>query len=80
MGIVLVEVCESNPAASLDLEKLEETYSGVTVIRNECLSHCELCAQKPYLMINGDLVIGEDLASLQTLMHEKIESELREWE
>ncbi|MFC4766362.1 DUF1450 domain-containing protein [Effusibacillus consociatus] len=79
MGIVIVEVCESNPAASLNLEILEEKFAGTSVMRSSCLSECELCAQKPYVMVNGDIVVAEDLDSLMSSIRTKIESELTEW-
>ncbi|WP_018133397.1 DUF1450 domain-containing protein [Effusibacillus pohliae] len=79
MGIVIVEVCESNPAASLDLEALEETYAGTSVIRNFCLSECELCAQKPYVMVNGEIIVADDFDSLLQAIRAKIESKLDEW-
>lgn len=79
MGIVIVEVCESNPAASLDIESLENQYEGVSVMRNHCLSNCELCSEKPYMLVNGDIVTGDDLESLMERVREKIELELQEW-
>lgn len=79
MGIVIVEVCESNPAASLDIEDLENQYEGVTVIRNYCLSHCELCAEKPYLLVNGEIVSSDDLTTLMQKVRQMIEDELQEW-
>lgn len=79
MGIVILEVCESNRAASLDLEALENEYAGISVMRNYCLSECELCAQKPYVMVNGEILAEEDLDSLMSRIRAKIESELNEW-
>lgn len=79
MGIVIVEVCESNSAGELDAESLESHYDGVSVIRNYCLSHCELCAIQPYMLVNGEIVTGDDLESLMKNVREKIEIELSEW-
>lgn len=79
MGVVIVEVCESNPAASLNLEILEDEYAGTSVLRNNCLGECELCGQKPYVMVNGDIVAEEELASLMSRIRAKIESELSAW-
>jgi uncharacterized protein YuzB (UPF0349 family) len=79
MGIVIVEVCESNFAAALDVESLEDQYDGVSVMRNYCLSYCELCAKQPYMLVNGEIVMGDDLESLMQNVCKKIENELAEW-
>ncbi|BCJ85764.1 DUF1450 domain-containing protein [Effusibacillus dendaii] len=80
MGIVILEVCESNPAASLDLEKWESEYPGTSVIRSSCLSECEFCAAHAYVMINGEIVSSHDLDSLSAAIREKIEQELNAWQ
>ncbi|GAX91815.1 DUF1450 domain-containing protein [Effusibacillus lacus] len=79
MGILIVEVCESNPAASLPLEVLEDEFAGISVIRSSCLSECELCAQQPYVMVNGDIIAAGSLDSLMGQIRSKIEAELAEW-
>lgn len=79
MGIVIVEICESNPAASLNAESLESEFEGVTVMLSYCLSECALCAENPFMMVNGDIVVADDLENLMDLVRAKISEELAMW-
>jgi uncharacterized protein YuzB (UPF0349 family) len=79
MGIVIVEICESNPAAGLDVEALESEFEGVSVIVSYCLSECTLCAEKPFMMVNGELVVADELDSLMDQVRAKISEELAMW-
>lgn len=77
MGIVIVEVCDVNPASGLDLEKLEEEYPGVSVIRTPCLSNCAQCATIPYAYVNGEILAREDKEALWAEIKREIEQELQ---
>ncbi|HEU4963461.1 MAG TPA: DUF1450 domain-containing protein [Bacilli bacterium] len=79
MGIVLVEVCDVNPASGLDLENLEEEYPGVSVIRTPCLSNCSQCAAVPYAYVNGEILSATDKDTLWQDIKQAIEQELQAW-
>ncbi len=74
--IVVVEVCDVNPASALDLESLEEKYFGVSVIRNPCLSNCAQCATVPFAYVNGEILSG-DKETLWNDLVAAIEQELQ---
>lgn len=80
MGIVIVEVCEVNPSSALDLEQLEEEFPGVSVIRNQCLSNCAMCATTPFAYVNGELLTNADRQELLALIRAEIQRELSAWE
>jgi uncharacterized protein YuzB (UPF0349 family) len=80
MGIVIVEVCDVNPASGLDLEQLEQEYPGVSVIRTPCLSNCTQCAAVPYAYINGEFVSATDPQALWNELKLAIVEELKNWE
>ncbi|KEO84406.1 DUF1450 domain-containing protein [Tumebacillus flagellatus] len=79
MGIVIVEVCDVNPASALDLEQLEEDNPGVSAIRTPCLSNCTMCASTPYAYVNGELIAHEDRETLWTMIKAAVEQELQAW-
>ncbi|WP_054753475.1 DUF1450 domain-containing protein [Piscibacillus salipiscarius] len=61
MGLVVVEICDGNLIAQVNLEEiLEEEYPEVAVIENSCLSFCGLCAVRPYALVNGKRIFGKD--------------------
>jgi uncharacterized protein YuzB (UPF0349 family) len=80
MGIVIVEVCDVNPASGLDLEQLEQDHPGVSVIRTPCLSNCTQCAAVPYAYINGEFVSAADPDALWHELKLAIAEELKNWE
>jgi uncharacterized protein YuzB (UPF0349 family) len=79
MGIVVVEVCDVNPASGLQLERLEEEHPGVSVIRSPCLSNCTMCATVPYAYVNGEMLTATTREELWAALKRAIEEELREW-
>lgn len=79
MGIVIVEVCDVNPASALDLEALEEQYPGVSVMRTQCLSNCAQCALVPYAYVNGELLTADEKTRLWNDLQQAIERELAAW-
>jgi len=78
--LVVVEVCDVNSASALDLESLEATYPGVSVIRNPCLSHCAQCAVAPFAYVNGELLTGTNQETLWSDLKAAVETELKNWE
>ncbi|AZK49022.1 DUF1450 domain-containing protein [Paenibacillus lentus] len=77
MGIVVVEVCDSNLLSSLELEQLEEEYPEIAVLRLDCLSLCGLCKLRPYAMVNGKRVFAKTAGECVQLIKQTIEEELR---
>lgn len=76
MGIVVVEVCDSNLLSALDLEQLEEEYPEIAVLRTDCLNLCGLCKIRPYAMVNGNKVFAKTPEECILLIKQKIEEEL----
>ncbi|WP_187377808.1 DUF1450 domain-containing protein [Paenibacillus senegalimassiliensis] len=80
MGIVIVEVCDSNLMSALDLEQLEQEYPEIAVMRAECLSLCGLCKLKPYALVNGKRVVAKTTEDCLGLVKQAIEAELSIYE
>lgn len=81
MGIVIVEICESNVLITVDAERLlEEEYPEVSVIVNQCLSLCGLCRFNPFALVNGKRVRGRDVDECLTRIRQAIEEELSQFQ
>jgi uncharacterized protein YuzB (UPF0349 family) len=76
-GLILIEVCDANPACVSDLFNLEQDYPGVSVLETSCLSECELCAERPYVFVNGEIVTAVDVPSLLAAVKERIDEMMR---
>lgn len=76
MGIVVVEVCDSNLMSALELEHLEELYPEVAVLRADCMSLCGLCKLRPYALVNGKRVLGKTTEECIENIKAAIEAEL----
>lgn len=77
VGLVTVEVCESNVMSTLPLEDLEDEFPEVSLLRTECLMRCGLCEHNAYLYVNGHIIYGKNAASCLQRARERIEQELR---
>ncbi len=77
MGIVVVEVCDSNLMSALELEMLEEEYPEIAVLRLDCLNLCGLCKIRPYAMVNGHKVFAKTTEECIALIRQTIEDELK---
>lgn len=77
MGIVVVEVCDSNLMSALELEQLEEKYPEIAVLRLDCLNLCGLCKIRPYAMVNGKKVFAKTTEECIALIRQTIEEELK---
>lgn len=75
MGIIVVEVCDSNWMSGFDLEDLEVLYPGVSVIRSECMSKCGMCEHNAYAYVNGKIVYAKDAEMCFKRIKERIEYE-----
>lgn len=63
-GLLLIEVCDTNPACVPALFELEMEFPGACVLETSCLSQCDLCAAAPYVLLDGEIVtapVVEDL-------------------
>lgn len=78
LGLVTVEVCESNVMSTLELEELESEFSEVSVLRTECLMRCGLCEHNAYVYVNGHVVYAKDPKTCLARTRERIQREL-EW-
>lgn len=77
IGIVVVEICESNFINHLNLETIIETeYPEVAVIQNDCLSFCGMCARRPYAMVYGKRIFAKTPEECLELIRTWIEMEL----
>lgn len=77
MGIVVVEVCDSNLMSALELEDLEEEYPEIAVLRSDCMNLCGLCKLRPYAMVNGNKVFAKTTEECIALIRQSIEEELK---
>lgn len=76
LGIVVMEVCDSNLLSALELEDLETLYPEVSVLRLDCLSFCGLCRLRPYAIVNGKRVFAKTTEECVERIKQTIESEL----
>ncbi|WP_162879157.1 DUF1450 domain-containing protein [Paraliobacillus quinghaiensis] len=77
MGIVVVEICESNLMQTINAENLfESEYPEVAVLVSDCLNFCGLCRLKPYALVNGKRIRGKDVDDCINKIRLAIEDEL----
>lgn len=77
IGIIIVEICESNLLSTIETEGLlENEYPEVSVITSSCLSFCGLCRLRPFAMVNGKRIKGKDVDDALTNIRAAIEEEL----
>ncbi|MFC4388848.1 DUF1450 domain-containing protein [Gracilibacillus marinus] len=82
MGIVVVEICDSNLLLSIpNIEHLiESEYPEVAVLINDCLNFCGLCRLKPYAMVNNKRIHGKTPEETLAKIRQAIEEELAVYE
>ena len=77
IGIVVVEICESNLLQTINAENLfESEYPEVAVLVSDCLNFCGLCRLKPYALVNGKRIRGNDVDDCISKIRLAIEDEL----
>lgn len=77
MGIVVVDVCQANLLATIDIEEiLEQEFPEVAVLMNNCLNFCGLCARVAYAQVNGKLIHGKTIDECLDKIREAIKKEL----
>lgn len=81
MGIVVVDVCDGNLMATIDIERIiESKYPEVAVLISDCLTYCGLCRIRPYVLVNGKRIIGRSIEECLENIYEAIEKELAIYE
>ncbi|GEM01072.1 UPF0349 protein [Halolactibacillus halophilus] len=77
IGIIIVEICESNLLSTIETEGLlEDEYLEVSVITSSCLSFCGLCRLRPFALVNGKRIKGKDVDDALNNIRAAIEEEL----
>lgn len=70
----LVEFCISNLAmGSQEVYDQLEKDPNIDVLEYGCLSHCTLCAEKLYALVNGEIVEAETPEELTKKIYAYIE-------
>ncbi|MDI3257970.1 MAG: DUF1450 domain-containing protein [Kyrpidia sp.] len=77
--LIVVEVCDLNPAAEMDWEELERACPGVSVLLHPCLSQCELCADHAYAFVDGEIVMAGTPEELMEAVRAKVDSAMKKW-
>ncbi|HZW67612.1 MAG TPA: DUF1450 domain-containing protein [Pseudogracilibacillus sp.] len=81
MGIVVVDVCQTNLLATIDIEEiLEEEFPEVAVLMNSCLSFCGLCARVCFAQVNGKIVHGKTIEQCLDNIRAAIKKELAQYD
>lgn len=73
--MIEVKVCENNFTHGTEdvITKLVDNYPGVKVVVEACLGHCGECAPGPFVLVNDELIQGDNVAQLS----EKVERIIR---
>ncbi|SFU98374.1 DUF1450 domain-containing protein [Alicyclobacillus macrosporangiidus] len=69
---MLIEVCDANPADCPELFALEQEFPGLSVLETACMSHCDLCASSPYVLLDGEMVTAPDTTALFDKVREEL--------
>jgi uncharacterized protein YuzB (UPF0349 family) len=74
---VNLEFCQNNLDRFLDgpsFRQYEEFFQKEKINMKEykCLSHCELCTEKPYAKVNGEIIQADTALELLDLLKVKI--------
>ncbi|MGG3875089.1 YuzB family protein [Brevibacillus laterosporus] len=79
----LVEFCSSNVISYTKtvMDALENDPDlDVDVVEYGCLGHCGECYMQPFALVNGDFITAETTDLLLTLIKEKIQEFVQEWQ
>ncbi|MFD1425806.1 uncharacterized protein YuzB (UPF0349 family) [Kroppenstedtia sanguinis] len=77
----MVEFCINR--LTPDVEKVKEELEAdpeVEVLETACLGNCEICAQSPYALVDGEIVTGENGESLLQNIRRAIEEQQKKWD
>jgi uncharacterized protein YuzB (UPF0349 family) len=66
---VKLEFCQNNLERFLDegsFRQFEDFFQKEKIVMKEykCLSHCELCSEKPYAKLNGEIIQADTAIEL----------------
>lgn len=78
VGWALVEVCDANAACTPELFSLEEELPGLSVLETSCLSECELCACRPYVIFDGTIITEARVPDLLQALRQRLSTELEQ--
>ncbi|SEN57169.1 DUF1450 domain-containing protein [Lihuaxuella thermophila] len=70
----LIEFCINNLTPEvLEIKKKLETDPSLDVIEYGCLGNCGICAEQPYALVNGELIMAETAEELLDNIYKAIE-------
>lgn len=70
----LIEFCVNNLTSDvLEVKMKLEKDPSLDVLEYGCLGNCGICAQQPYALVNGDLVMADSADELLQKIYQKIE-------
>ncbi len=72
-----LEFCQNNLDRFLDegsFRQFEDFFQKEKIAMKEykCLSHCELCSEKPYAKLNGEIIQADTAMELLDLIQMKV--------
>lgn len=71
-----IQICTNNEICDniKYLDRLSEKYGDAAEITpKNCLGHCEICRQMPYVLLNGEMVTGKTVKKLFQNLDRKME-------
>lgn len=72
--IPLVEFCINNLTDEVvAVKKKLEDDSGLDVLEYDCLRYCGICGERPYALVNGEVVKADTGENLLAKIYEAIE-------
>lgn len=72
----MVEFCINRLTSDVEEIKDElEEDPEVDVLESACLGNCEICAETPYAMVDGEIVTGENGKELLKNIRKKIKDQ-----
>lgn len=70
----IIEFCASNLASgSYEALEILEKDPNLDIIEYSCLSHCSLCAESLFALVNGEIVTGDTPEQLVENIYQFIE-------
>lgn len=70
----LIEFCVNSLTNDvIEIKKKLEQDPSLDVLEYGCLGNCGICAQQPYVLVNGDMVMADSADELLRKIYQKIE-------
>lgn len=73
-GWTVIEVCDANPACTQELFNLEAEFPFASVLETACMSQCDLCAQRPYVFLNEEIIAAEQVPELIKILRQRLQA------